>query len=108
MAEKRAFVSAVLMAIGASGIFTEDLEDAEEMAELVAQKPQAKLVGGQGLSAKREAWLFLAAQDADLSKDALDRCLEFLRQASNSVVKGFFEDLARRKDVFGPFNRGHA
>lgn len=39
MAEKRAFVSAVLMATGASDIFTQDLEDFPELLEPVIPKP---------------------------------------------------------------------
>lgn len=35
--------------------------------------------------------------------EALDRCLEYLRTAPSATVKGFFDDLARRKDVFELF-----
>ena len=110
MAEKRAFVSAVLMATGASDIFTQDLEDFPELLEPTIPKPmepkprpasptvESKV--GQGLTPKREAWLFRAAHEANLSKEALDRYLEHLRTSTPEVVKGFFDDLARRKPVF--------
>ena len=113
MAEKRAFVSAVLMATGASDIFTQDLEDFPELMEPAVAKlmearqkatsPTLEAKGGVGLTPKREAWLFRAAQEANLPKEALERCLEFLRTAAPEAVKQFFDDLSRRKPVFQPF-----
>jgi hypothetical protein len=111
MAEKRAFVSAVLMATGASDIFTQDLEDFPELLEPAVPKvatPEPKpapsvVKPGATLSPKREAWLFRAAQEANLPKEALDRCQEYLRVAAPEAVKGFFDDLAKRKKVFEPF-----
>jgi hypothetical protein len=112
MAEKRAFVSAVLMATGASDIFTQDLEDLPELTEQVPQKPMTEepkpippTTGkvGQGLTPKREAWLFRAAAEAHLPQEVLERCLECLRGAAPEVVKVFFDDLAKRKQVFKPF-----
>ena len=113
MAEKRAFVSAVLMATGASDIFTQDLEDFPELMEPANPKPMepnprpaSPTVGaktGQGLTPKREAWLFRAAQEANLPTEVLERCLEYLRAAAPEMVKSFFDDLSRRKPVFQPF-----
>ena len=111
MAEKRAFVSAVLMATGASDIFTQDLEDIPELldpiipAPVPVQPPPTALTvnDGKTLTPKREAWLFRAAQEAKLPKEALDRCLDHLRTAAPEAVTGFFDDLAKRKKVFKPF-----
>ncbi|HEY3401158.1 MAG TPA: hypothetical protein VGK03_11065 [Geothrix sp.] len=105
MAEKRAFVSAVLMATGASDIFTQDLED---LPELVEPQVLAKVVKHQrptqdALSTKREAWLIRAAQEAKLPDDAVERCLAYLRSSESKVVKAFFDDLSRRKPVFQTF-----
>ena len=105
MAEKRAFVSAVLMATGASDIFTQDLEDLPELVETRIQtkleKPQPPTQ--ETLSPKREAWLIRAAQEANLSDDAVERCLAYLRSSESRVVKAFFDDLSRRKPVFQTF-----
>jgi hypothetical protein len=112
MAEKRAFVSAVLMTTAASDIFTQDLEDLPELIEQVPPKPLREnpkpthpTIGkaGQGLTPKREAWLFRAATEANLSKEALEHCLGHLRTAAPEVVKAFFDDLAMRKQVFDRF-----
>lgn len=111
MAEKRAFVSAVLMATGASDIFTQDLEDFPELLEPVVQKPiqsdpkptSPTVKNGQALTPRREAWLFRAAREANLPQEALNRCLEYLRTGAPETVKGFFDDLAKRKRVFEPF-----
>jgi len=113
MAEKRAFVSAVLMATGASDIFTQDLEDFPELMDPALPKnmepkprpasPTVESKVGQGLTPKREAWLFRAAQEAKLPKEALEKCLEHLCLSAPDVVKGFFDDLAKRKNVFSPF-----
>jgi len=111
MAEKRAFVSAVLMATGASDIFTQDLEDCPELVDPVIPKPappeqmpSAPTVKiGHALTPKREAWLFRAAHEADLPQEGLDRCLEHLQQGGPEKVKVFFDDLAKRKKVFEPF-----
>ena len=113
MAEKRAFVSAVLMATAASDIFTQDLEELPELLESVTSRPgkveprptlpTVGSKGGQGLTPKREAWLFRAAQEAHLTSETLEHCLEHLRNAAPEVVKAFFDDLARRKSVFEPF-----
>jgi hypothetical protein len=111
MAEKRAFVSAVLMATGASDIFTQDLEDIPDLVEPIIPKPvlpdpkplAPTVKVGQGLTPKREAWLFRAAQEANLPQEAMDRCLDYLRTAPAEAVKGFFDDLAKRKRVFEPF-----
>lgn len=67
----------------------------------VADKSTA--VVKSALTPKREAWLFRAAQEANLPKEVLGRCLEYLRSATPEVVKGFFDDLAKRKPVFQPF-----
>jgi len=108
MAEKRAFVSAVLMATGASDIFTQDIEDFPELLEPAIPEPRpmpptVPPKSGQGLTPKREAWLFRCAKEADLSKEVLEKCLEFLRKAPAEKVKVFFDDLAKRKNVFEPF-----
>ena len=63
MAEKRAFVSAVLLATGASDIFTQDLEDLPELVrpqpeiKALEQKSQSQNQKPAPLTAKREAWL---------------------------------------------------
>lgn len=113
MSEKRAFVSAVLMATGASDIFTQDLEDIPELVEPVRSvpvQPESRPVSpsmipkpGQCLTPKREAWLLRAAQEANLSQEILNRCLDHLHQAAPEAVKAFFDDLAKRKKVFEPF-----
>lgn len=113
MAEKRAFVSAILMATGASDIFTQDLEDFPELLDLSNSKPvefpprqdspNATPKAGQGLTPKREAWLFRAAREAAVPKEALELCLDHLRTGAPEVVKEFFDDLAKRKRVFEPF-----
>lgn len=125
MAEKRAFVSAVLMATGASDIFTQDLEDFPELiadasgevdpkrerktlpaakhADAAQAEPPIQTTGN-GLSPKREAWLLRVGQEAKMPSDALDRCLQFLRGSNSGEVKAFFDDLARRKsDALKPF-----
>ena len=113
MAEKRAFVSSILMATGASDLFTQDLEDFPELvdpavvnpakAEPRPTQPTAVPKAGQGLTPKREAWLLRAAIEANLSDDAVGRCLEYLKGADSKAVKQFFDDLSRRKPVFQPF-----
>ena len=109
MAEKRAFVSAVLMATGASDIFAQDLEDLPELVRIVPQeripegKPHSPTRSASPLSPRREAWLKRVAQDAKVPEEALKRCLAYLRSAENQVVKTFFDDLARRRNVFEPF-----
>jgi hypothetical protein len=109
MAEKRAFVSAVLLATGASDIFTQDMEDLPELVrpqpdiKILEQKPQSQLQKPVPLSAKREAWVIRAAQEAKVPGEALDRCLAYLRSAENQVVKEFFDDLSRRRPVFRTF-----
>jgi hypothetical protein len=130
MSEKRAFVSAVLMATGASDIFTQDLEDFPELLDVRPAKssPEAKKVQnpeepapatlpepnepypgcgsqtGQRLTPKREAWLLRVAQEGQIAQDAVQRCTEFLRGAGPQKVKAFFDEMARRKDaVFAPF-----
>ena len=109
MAEKRAFVSAVLMATGASDIFTQDLEDLPELVGSGAgirkpePKPRAPTLPLNPLSPRREAWLMRAAQEAKLPSEALDRCLAYLKNAENETVKAFFDDLSRRRPVFQPF-----
>ena len=107
MAEKRAFVSAVLMATGASDIFTQDLEDLPDLAEPLVQmkvaKPPQNAQAQEALSPKREAWLVRAAQEAKLPDEAVERCLAYLRSSESRVVKAFFDDLSRRKPVFQAF-----
>jgi hypothetical protein len=102
MAEKRAFVSAVLMATAASDIFTQDLEDLPELVEPLVRakvdKPQPPTL--EALSPKREAWLMRAAIEAQLPGEAVERCLAYLRSAESKVVKAFFDDLSRKKPVF--------
>jgi hypothetical protein len=109
MAEKRAFVSAVLMATGASDIFTQDLEDLPEMVrpqskvKVPEKKPQAPTQNAVSLSSKREAWVIRAAQEAKVPGEALDRCLAYLRSSESRIVKEFFDELSRRRPVFQPF-----
>ena len=113
MAEKRAFVSAVLMATSASDIFTQDLEDFPELAEPAITKPvrpdpgtsapTVTVKAGISLTPRREAWLFRAAQEASVPQEVLDRCLDHLRTGTPEAVKAFFDDLAKRKRVFDPF-----
>lgn len=123
MSEKRAFVSAVLMATGASDIFTQDLEDFPELIGGQASAAQSEISqkdGGvpaaqpepsnqpgenpkptgratQGLTPKREAWLMRVAQESKVGQDIVNRCLVFLQGAEGDEVKAFFDDLARRK-----------
>jgi hypothetical protein len=109
MAEKRAFVSAVLMATGASDIFTQDLEDLLEFVrpqsevKAPAKEVQASTQNAAPLSSKREAWVIRAAQEAKVPGEALDRCLAYLRSAERRVVKEFFDDLSKRRPVFQRF-----
>jgi hypothetical protein len=109
MAEKRAFVSAVLMATGASDIFTQDLEDIPELVvpqpevKVLEKKPQTPTQNAAPLSSKREAWVIRAAHEAKVPGEALDRCLAYLRSAESRAVKEFFDDLSRRRPVFQRF-----
>ena len=131
MAEKRAFVSAVLMATGASDIFTQDIEDFPELVgvTVVESVPVQKVVGvpesssspisssvapdskpavkanvGLGLSPKRSAWLLRVGLESKVPPEAMDRCMTYLQSAPGAEVKTFFDDLARRKgEVFKPF-----
>lgn len=131
MAEKRAFVSAVLMATGASDIFTQDIEDFPELIEghALPTTTTAKVVeaveghqaeldshaepkplprpgsgSGHGLTPKREAWLRRSAQEARVPEDAVQRCLDFLAASTSKVVGEFFDALAKGKgEAFGPF-----
>jgi len=131
MAEKRAFVSAVLMATGASDIFTQDIEDFPELVgvPVVQAVPVLKVEGvlepssaselspaapdkrpvveakvGQGLSPKRLAWLLRVGVEAKVPPEALERCMGYLQNASGVEVKSFFDELARWKgEVFRPF-----
>jgi hypothetical protein len=98
------------MATGASDIFTQDLEDLPELLGSAVLGGETRSVSTRempkpGLTPKREAWLFRAAQEANLPKEALERCLTHLRAAPLTTVRRFFDDLARRKDVFEPFVR---
>ena len=105
MAEKRAFVSAVLMATGASDIFTQDLEDVPDLVEPVKLVPPVQVNQGiTGLSPKREAWLIRAAKESGLSVEALTKCRIHLEQSSQQAVSAFFDDLAGKKDVFRAFS----
>ena len=123
MSEKRAFVSAVLMATGASDIFTQDIEEFPAVADGVGEaaqsgitlnsdpgivppqagsalpaikpKPQGRSV--QGLTPKREAWLTRVAQESNVGHETVGRCLAYLKGASGADLKAFFDDLALRK-----------
>ena len=109
MAEKRAFVSAVLMATGASDIFTQDLDDLPELVvsqsavQVPTTRPHAPNQAKAALSSKREAWLIRAAHEAKVPGEALERCLTYLRSAESAVVKIFFDDLSKRRPVFQKF-----
>jgi hypothetical protein len=127
MAEKRAFVSAVLMATGASDIFTQDIEDFPELitGPSLPAVPDPKGVASDGgqhspaltqpspvdvisqslvgskadhkLSSKRSAWLVRAGQESKVPPETMDRCMDYLQNAGGSEVKAFFDELARRK-----------
>jgi len=127
MAEKRAFVSAVLMATGASDIFTQDIEDFPELvgvpilqlasvqgvrelqeaqagssspmssSTMVASKPVPVPSQGLGLSPKRSAWLLRVGQESKVSPEAMERCMAYLQNAAGTEVKTFFDELARKK-----------
>jgi len=131
MAEKRAFVSAVLMATGASDIFTQDIEDFPELVGVPVVKavPVQKVVEvqesspssdsssvaavtklmveakvGSGLSPKRSAWLLRVGVEAKVPAEVMERCVAYLQNAPGGEVKSFFDELARRKgEVFRPF-----
>lgn len=116
MAEKRAFVSAVLMATGASDIFTQDIEDFPELVgvpivqvvnkevEAGMPMPASSSPAGPVLSPKRAAWLMRVGVESKVPPDAMDRCMAYLQNASGAEMKGFFDELARRKgEVFRPF-----
>jgi len=100
MAEKRAFVSAVLMATGASDIFTQDLEDVPELAETVMPNPPPKPKASGALTPKREAWFFRAGREAGLSELELAQIHERLASAGSEEVKRFFDGLATGRQVF--------
>jgi len=124
MAEKRAFVSAVLMATGASDIFTQDLEGFPELVEtqtiptkhaLLAEKtgeapnkrittkpnPSAGLRSrGQekvAISPRQEIWLLRAAAEGQITEAETRICLDYLSQAGQIRVREFFDDLAKSK-----------
>lgn len=131
MAEKRAFVSAALMATGASDLFTQDIEDLpESLGKPIAPFPtpngvqsqentagspdserrpiqRARCLQTNSLSPKRAAWLSKVAQESNVAPEAVERCMAFLRSAEPVIVTAFFDDLARRKcDVFKKFSSG--
>lgn len=124
MSEKRAFVSAVLMATGASDIFTQDLEEFPEVVDGGDEAAQTRIIPKpdpsprppepgntppdeiskpqgrpttQGLTPKREAWLMRVAQEANLEQETVGRCLTYLKGASGAELKAFFDDLSLRK-----------
>ena len=124
MSEKRAFVSAVLMATGASDIFTQDIEEFPDVVEVgrdstqsgittdTGMRPapaQARITASavifdskrrpqaQGLTPKREAWLLRVAQEANVGQEVVNRCLAYLKGASGAELNTFFENLALRK-----------
>ena len=124
MAEKRAFVSAVLMATGASDIFTQDIEDFPELIEghlipttktekVSASKTSAVETNSSaivepnsslGISPKRSAWLLRVGQESKVPSEAMERCMAYLRNNSRREVQVFFSELARKKgEVFRPF-----
>lgn len=109
MAEKRAFVSAALMATGASDIFTQDLEDVPQVVDVlvpskpVETRPNPQPLSGGFLSPKREAWVIRAAQEAKVPGEVLERCLAFLRTAESNMVKAFFDNLSLKRNVFHRF-----
>ena len=128
MSEKRAFVSAVLMATGASDIFTQDLEDFPELIEgqatqsgiirkdggvpaaqpdpsnLADEKVKPGTKASQALTPKREAWLMRVAQESSVGQDIVSKCLAYLRGASGVEVKTFFDELAiRKREAFRRF-----
>ena len=131
MAEKRAFVSAVLMATGASDIFTQDIEDFPELVGVPVVKvvpvqkvvevqesspasessalatetnPAVEVKVGSGLSPKRSAWLLRVGVEAKVPAEVMERCMAYLQNAPGAEVKTFFDGLARRKgEVFRPF-----
>jgi hypothetical protein len=105
MAEKRAFVSAVLMATGASDIFTQDLEDVPDLVGRQNPVTPAQVnTSVKGLSPKREAWLLKAATAAGLTENDQSMCRNHLSQCSVREVSDFFDALARRgSEVLLPF-----
>lgn len=52
------------------------------------------------LTPRRESWLLRAAQEAGLSEESVQQCLDHLRESQPQVVKAFFDDLSLRKPVF--------
>ncbi len=110
MAEKRAFVSAALMATAASDIFTQDLEDLPELLEprsarkVVSAKPNLPIKEATLLTPKREAWLMRVAQEGQITPEAVQRCMDFLNGSTSQKVTAFFDEMARNKvAVFAPF-----
>jgi len=130
MAEKRAFVSAVLMATGASDIFTQDIEDFPELVgvPVIQSVPAQKVVevqngqpvssesevlkpthkpgtkAGQWLTPKREAWLQRVAQEGQVGQDVVQRCMAFLKGTAPERVGQFFDELARKRgEAFSAF-----
>lgn len=118
MAEKRAFVSAVLMATGASDIFTQDVEDFPELVEGAppqsercpkeakppSPQPEKQPTKGSSLSLKREAWLRRVAEEGKVGEEVVQRCMAYLNRLDGQAVGAFFDDLARRKgEAFRPF-----
>lgn len=128
MAEKRAFVSAVLMATGASDIFTQDIEDFPEVTteRTLPQSGQDTKQGsvlsaehapvesrpsqnrtaknGLGLTPKREAWLRRAAEESKMPTEVVERCIADLSQQGAAAMKAFFDQLSRNKSAaFRPY-----
>lgn len=110
MAEKRAFVSAVLMATGASDIFTQDIEDFPDLVESPSpptassakedpEPREERLSPGtivkSNLTPKQEAWLKRVAMESRISDRAVIRCLTMLENADRAEVRKFFDQLAR-------------
>lgn len=108
LAEKRAFVSAALMATGASDIFTQDLEDTPEVVVAVS-KPRAVVTAPpmpvrdsgrpSGLTPKRLEWAKRAASEAGMSAPDIEVLIQRLAGASGAELKAFFDGLAAKRIV---------
>lgn len=106
MAEKRAFVSAVLLSTGASDIFTQDLEDIPELVteivkakDVVPPKSEIAAIRPSGLTQKRREWAVRAAKESGMNAGAIDDLIHKLEAASASELKVFFDGLAAKRMV---------
>lgn len=128
IAEKRSFIAAVLMATGASDIFTQDLEDLDEAEREERKKEKdSKQAGKKGggsaapagpdtfsqgtLTDKQVGVIKGKSEKVGLSKEDRDACITYVGALDKTKQKAFmdaiFESDAKAKETLSPF-KGYA